>query len=135
MHRNIFKEDCCEFCGESESSGHILWSCTIAKETWKEVGINYSILPLTPKEFLDVLWAMIDAKGEKVLELFAIVAWCLWNNRNKVRHGEAGKIGKSIAEEARKYWAEVQSVMPSYVRSSKPKISHKHWPPHHKVGI
>ena len=60
------------------------------------------------------------------------MAWCLWNNRNKVWYGEARKNGKSIAKEARKYWAEVQTVKPSFGRPSKPKITHKHWypPPH-----
>ena len=63
MCRKIIMEDCCDFCGESESSGHILWSCTIAKETWKEVGINCSILSQTPTEFLDV-WFMKNTEGE-----------------------------------------------------------------------
>ena len=50
---------------------------------------------------------MKNTEGENDWELFAIVAWCFWNNRNKVWYGEARKNGKSIAEEARKYWAEV----------------------------
>ena len=127
--RKIITEDGCDFCGESKSSGHILWSCTIAKETWMEVGINCSILTQTPTEFFDVVWFMMNTEGEKDWELFATVAWCLWNNRNKVRHGEAGKNGKSIAVEARNYWAEVRAVKPSFGRPSKPKITHKHWLP------
>ena len=63
MCRKIITEDCYDFCGESESSDHILWSCTIAKETWKEVGINCSILSQTPTEFLDV-WFMKNTEGE-----------------------------------------------------------------------
>ena len=72
---------------------------------------------------------MMNTEGEKDWELFVTVAWCLWNNRNKVRHGEAGKNGKSIAVEARNYWAEVRAVKPSFGRPSKPKITHKHWLP------
>ena len=68
-------------------------------------------------------------EGEKDWELFATVAWCLWNNRNKVQHGEAGKNGKSVAVEARNYWAEVRAVKPSFGRPLKPKIPHKHWLP------
>ena len=71
----------------------------------------------------------MDSQGVKDWELFAIVAWCLWNNRNKVRHGGAGKICKSIAEEARKYRAEVWTALPSNNRPSRPKIIHKQWSP------
>ena len=93
------------------------------------MGINCSILTQTPIEFIDVVWFMMNTEGEEDWELFATVAWCLWNNRNKVRHGEAGKNGKSIAVEARNYWAEVRAVKPSFGRPSKPKITHTHWLP------
>ena len=127
MQRKILKEEYYDFCGENVSLGHILWSCKIVKETWSEVGLNCNISPSTPKEFLDVLWIMMDSQGEKDWELFAIVAWCLWNNRNKVRHGGARKIGKSIAEKARKCHAEVRTALPSNGRPSRPKIIHKQW--------
>lgn len=33
LNRKVLKEDSCDFCGESESVGRILWGCVIAKET------------------------------------------------------------------------------------------------------
>ena len=42
-HRKIMKDDCCDFCGESETSGHCLWNCIIAKEAWKGLGFNIII--------------------------------------------------------------------------------------------
>lgn len=33
LSRKVLKEDSCDFCGESESEGHVLWGCVIAKET------------------------------------------------------------------------------------------------------
>lgn len=127
--QEILKEDCCDFCGESETSGHILWSCKIAKETWSGLGFNIDITPPTPRELFDVLWLLMDSSREKYWELFAIAAWCLWNNRNTVWHGRAGKLGKSITEEARKYQAEVWTALPSNGKLPMLKIIHKQWSP------
>ena len=44
MCRKIIMEDFCDFCGESESSGHIVWSCTITKEhgrKWGSIAASY----------------------------------------------------------------------------------------------
>ena len=43
-------------------------------------------------------------------ELFAVTAWSLWNNRNKVCHGEQSKKHDVIVREVAAYLKEVQEV-------------------------
>ena len=122
------KDDCCDFCKESETSSHCLWSCIIVKDTWKGLGFNIDN-SVPPKEFLDVFWLLLESLGDKDQEFFAIVAQCLWNNKNTVRHGGASKQGKTIVEDARRYWEEVQSSVPPKCQLPRPMINDKHWSP------
>ena len=89
LNRKVQKEDNCDFCGESESAGHILRGCLIAKETWNATKLKLPNLSQLPKDFLDVVWLLMEEPGEKNWEGFAIMAWSLWTNRNLVRHGGA----------------------------------------------
>ncbi|XP_050251532.1 uncharacterized protein LOC126698394 [Quercus robur] len=86
--------------------------CVIAKETWAETKFRIDKLIHPPKEFLDVVWLLLESPGDTNCEAFAITAWGLWNNRNAVRHGEVCKRGKTIAGEAQKYELEVCSARP-----------------------
>ena len=38
--RKVVSDNSCGFCGECESSGHILWDCVVAAYVWRKVGIN-----------------------------------------------------------------------------------------------
>ena len=38
--RKVTKWDGCAWCGEKETSCHVLWDCKIAAETWKESGLK-----------------------------------------------------------------------------------------------
>ena len=55
------KDDCCDFCGESETSGHCLWNCIIAKEAWKGLGFNIDNPVHATVEFLDVVWLLLES--------------------------------------------------------------------------
>ena len=131
LHRKVLTEDKCDFCGESESSGHALWGCVIAKETWAETKFRLDKLIQPPKEFLDMVWLLLESPREMNWDAFAITAWGLWNNRKAVRHGEVCKRGKTIAGEAQKYELELCSAIP--VRcigaSFAPRLKHWSLPP------
>ncbi|KAK9994125.1 hypothetical protein SO802_023828 [Lithocarpus litseifolius] len=93
----------------------------------------------SPKEFIEVVWLLMETPGEKNWEEFAIMAWLLWNNRNCVRHGGSCKSGKSIAWEASKYEAEVRDSLPIQSKAAPTTSRTKHWipplPGKYKVNI
>ena len=94
------------FCGECESSGHILWDCVITAEVWTEVGINLPTVKQPMKNFIDVVWTLKERDGVAEWELFAIAAWMIWNNRNNFKHKGRCKEPKRIALDAREYMQE-----------------------------
>lgn len=55
MHRKVLMDDKCDLCGESKSSGHILWGCTIAREAWNKTKFKLDRPNRSPKEFIDVV--------------------------------------------------------------------------------
>nr|POF10147.1 hypothetical protein CFP56_77128 [Quercus suber] len=129
MHRKVLLEDRCVLCEESESLGHILWGCHIAREAWNETSLKLDSPSQSPKEFIDVVWLLMETLGEKNWEEFAIMAWLLWNNRNYVRHGGSCKSGMSIAWEARKYETEVRDSLPIQGKATPTTSWTKSWVP------
>ncbi|KAK9984138.1 hypothetical protein SO802_033663 [Lithocarpus litseifolius] len=129
MHRKVIKEDKCDLCGESESSGHILWGCKVAKEAWSETKFKIDRLGRPPKDFLDVLWLLMASSGEKDWEKFAVTAWLLWNNRNSVRFRGKCKNGKTIEGEARKYVEEFRGVCLPERQEAQPAPCFNQWTP------
>lgn len=85
-YRKIAVKEDCVFSGERETSSHSLWDCRAATEVWKESGIN---LPngLSPQgDFIDLVWNLLEVLIVFDWELFATTAWCVWKNRNAIKH-------------------------------------------------
>lgn len=96
------KEDCV-FCGERETSGHTLWECRTVAEVWKESRIN---LPngLSPQgDFIDLVWNLLETPNDFDWEHSATIAWCVWKNRNEMKHEGRSKQAKSFVVEAGRY--------------------------------
>ena len=89
-HRQILVEDICAKCKlESETTGHVFWSCPRAQNIWKCSGIfQPGFIGLFPS-FLNLLWKMmmLDDCEENILALVVTIAWSIWTNRNEVRNG------------------------------------------------
>ena len=101
--RKVVSDNSCGFCGECESSGHILWDCVVAADVWRKVGINLPTVKQPMKNFIDVVWSLKEREGVADWELFAIAVWMIWNNRNNFKHEGRCKEPKRIALEAREY--------------------------------
>ena len=102
----MVSDNSCGFCGECESSGHVLWDCVVAVEVWREVGINLPTTKQPMKNFIDVVWTLKERDGVAEWELFAIAAWMIWNNRNMFKHEGRCKEPKRINLDAREYMQE-----------------------------
>ena len=78
-------------CGSSETSGHILWDCKLAKEVWSGTKIKLPVLPEPVPEFLNLVWEVMESHPNINWVVLAVTAWSLWNNRNTVIHGGRSK--------------------------------------------
>ena len=73
-------------CGQSETSGHILWGCQYAKAVWSGTKIKLQ-WPQDPlNDFIDIVWETMNSHPQVDWTMFAMTAWSLWNNRNSVIH-------------------------------------------------
>ena len=129
VHRKVIEEDKCDFCGECESSGHILWGCKVAKEAWSETCFKLDRLDRPLRDFLDVVWLLMASSGEKDWEKFAVTTWLLWNNENAVKFGGKCKNGKTIEGEARSYMEEYRAACLNMGQKTQPATRGKHWSP------
>ena len=125
--RGIGRDDVCDLCGGSESSGHILWGCKVAREVWSNTRLKLPLLEVIPRDFVDIVWGFLERRPGMDWELFATTAWGLWNNRNKVRHGGRCKSPELIFHEAAAYLGEVKKLKNEKRR---PENSHRQsWTP------
>ena len=103
-HRGILDEALCEACGLSEeTSGHLFWDCTVAREIWEASGLPLDVRGIRYREFIDLIWHLIFVQhvGKELLELIVTIAWCMWYNRNKTRHGAPRQSSRDIIHKAR----------------------------------
>ena len=55
--RKVIPDSCCEECQkEAESSGHLFWSCSRAREVWDRSKLFQNFDSLHFHSFMDVLW-------------------------------------------------------------------------------
>ena len=109
--RGIDVDEKCDICGNAESSGHALWSYKIAEVVWSCTRLKLPYFQEPPMDFIDIMWGIKERGIGFNWELFAITVWCLWNNRNQVRHRGQGKNNEVIVREATNYMKESQPVI------------------------
>ena len=121
MKRKVLQHGICEeCCTKVETTGHVLWSCKKAKDTW---AYSKVVAPTGGEEcvsFHDFLWqlVMVDKVEEDKLARIVTIAWAFWCNRNEVRNRGKQKTGSEIIRWAATYLVEftVTTVSPSEPR-------------------
>ncbi|KAL0004830.1 hypothetical protein SO802_012391 [Lithocarpus litseifolius] len=84
FQRKIAPDHLCDRCHASaETPLHALWSCSELDSVWTDVELwsNRSLVQFV--DFKELLSWQIKNNGQ--LELFAVTAWTIWNQRNRVR--------------------------------------------------
>ena len=87
INRGVGQEDGCNLCGYSETFGHILWGCSYIEKVWCDTKIKLPLVPASTREFVDVMWEILEFRPSIDWVVFAVSTWSLWNNRNNVTHG------------------------------------------------
>ena len=82
-----------------EESVHAVWSCPELGKVW---GVGEKWCFSSEVEFIDVKellsWLIVERKP---LELFAYMAWMVWNQRNKVLVTQQAVLLHQLAEQAK----------------------------------
>ncbi|KAL0011301.1 hypothetical protein SO802_006409 [Lithocarpus litseifolius] len=114
MRRIVVQDDVCEICKEaSKMTGHVLWSCSKAKEAWECSKVNVCAARIGGVSFQGVMWQLLMVEGvddEKAARVVTI-AWTLWHNRNEMWNEGVRKSGQVLVQWAMEYLAEYGVAM------------------------
>ena len=70
-------------CQKPESVGHLLWECPLARNVWALCSGRIQKCPNTEGDFFMLLQRMVSKLEEHDVEKWAVIAWAIWNARNK----------------------------------------------------
>ncbi|GKV19445.1 hypothetical protein SLEP1_g29706 [Rubroshorea leprosula] len=75
----------CLVCGEMTETGvHVLKDCQFARAVWLGSQLNLRVADLQVDSFAEFFDTVALAVDQSKLELFGLVCWSLWNNRNDI---------------------------------------------------
>lgn len=89
-------------------------------------------LPLMPKplrDFIDLVWEIMEYRSSIDWFLFAVTAWSLWNNRNTVTHGRQSKGQEMLIRNVVEYVNEVKQENQSQTRVPPSPLATHLWSP------
>ena len=83
--------------------GIFFGECQTACDMWLRICIIFETQRVRYDEFFDLIWYLmfIQHVGNEILKLVFMVAWCMWHNRNAVRHGSARQSTSKVVQKAR----------------------------------
>ncbi|XP_065619595.1 putative ribonuclease H protein At1g65750 [Quercus suber] len=125
--RKIIEDARCSAClSEQESTFHAIWDCEKISHVWAPC---FSWVRTEHPQIHDIQ-ELINMLGQQVqkLELFGVVAWFIWNHRNRLRLNEKGLSSEKIFEVAKIYLSDYQEKCPT-PRMKLPKGNFKWQPP------
>ena len=74
----------CAVCGSSDETVlHILWQCPLARNVWALVKGKLQKCDSSARTFFNLAQTLKERLSRKEFELWAMVAWSIWNARNR----------------------------------------------------
>ncbi|XP_030945916.1 uncharacterized protein LOC115970418 [Quercus lobata] len=124
--RRVVEDAKCKAClAAEEDTLHAIWSCEKLQHIWfpcfSWVQTEHPQIPEVQE-----LISLVGQRSDK-LELFAVVAWFIWNHRNRLRLNEKGLASDRILQAAMTYLTEFQAKLPK--AAPKPSKGHVRWCP------
>ena len=121
--RHIPVGNVCDGCGDhSESVMHALWLCDQVRSVWMTDPGFLFLVQAKCRTFLELLEVLFSHGSCYRVALFATVAWCLWQFRNKFRERqlvwplhELGERARDLVDE---FWEVNPQVQSAPVRRS-----------------
>ncbi|KAL5779910.1 hypothetical protein ACOSQ2_010647 [Xanthoceras sorbifolium] len=86
--RGIISSPDCVLCGDAvESTDHVLWSCVVTAQLWKDCPKFHLLSKIKGGDFVDRFLWILNANGREFSEHFLTAAWLVWGFRNAITHG------------------------------------------------
>ena len=110
--RKVMVDPQCEICCQkSESVGHILWECPLARNVWAICRGKIQKCPNDARELFALFRMLVDRLPQLELDRWATISWALWNARNKYYFEHVQQHPRVLLEGALGFLAEYQRLM------------------------
>ena len=120
--RQVVSDGCCDVCRTClEDNTHALWYCDVARAIWQiDVCFNF-IRTKKFSTFADIVQFLCSYGSSNLFTRFAMVAWSIWERRNRLRVGQPlWKVDEVVqrASELLHEFQDVQKLVHQAVRRS-----------------
>ena len=101
----------CEVCCQkTESTGHLLWECPLARNVWVLRRGKIQKCSNDAQDFFALFRMQADRLTKMELYRWATISWAIWNARNKFYFEKIQQQPKAIMEGAIGYLDEYQKL-------------------------
>ena len=99
----------CVVCGSSDETVlHILWQCPLARNVWALVNGKLQKCDSSARTFFNLAQTLKERLSRKEFELWAMVAWSIWNAQNRFYFEESQTPLHAILKSAEMFLDEYQ---------------------------
>ena len=101
MRRRVLASaQCCFYQQETESVLHVLWSCGAAQDVWAGSLGRFQKFCTAQNDFLQLVSGLMVKLSSEEWNLFWVICWQIWYQRNTVIHGGVFQHPSSLAKRA-----------------------------------
>ena len=105
--RKIIENTYCELCKRAPENGiHVLWECGVAQGVWAESLVKLQKCTHGQGDVLQLFVDLLKRLSIEEFELFLVLAWFIWNQRNSVIHRGKLKDPRQVLRRAEDFLAE-----------------------------
>jgi hypothetical protein len=111
--RHMRLEGSCPCCLHAlESVDHILWACPVAVDVWLESNLKIQKWDRFFNHFFDLMMFVKERLSSDEVELFACIAYFIWNHRNWVVHDGLEPNPQGVVRKAKELLQAFKDALP-----------------------
>ena len=92
--------------------GHILWACPVATDVWLESNLKIQKWDRFFNHFFDLMMFVKERLSSDEVELFACIAYFIWNHRNRVVHDGLEPNPQGVVRKAKELLQAFKDALP-----------------------
>lgn len=126
----IITSEVCELCNEGpEDVLHALWKCRVVEGVWSCHSWSQQALNPSPLTVCDLLDCFLQVTEDFRKEIFSVLAWCLWNQRNALHFGRSVQPITNISSLASNFLQEFLAAQEEEAQPVHMPITQHQWKP------
>ncbi|KAF4399926.1 hypothetical protein G4B88_021140 [Cannabis sativa] len=109
--RHIATSPYCSICNSCEETiNHALFYCPRAKSVWELSNLRINFPTLGQSSGADILLQLSSTLSTPDFELFLVLCWSIWHERNDINHGNTVRTPAAVASYASSYLQDFQAA-------------------------